>query len=157
MHVNTAAQNGGRHCRLDQWRTNGLRRKIHIGIDAETLEVRAVEVTTCNIGDAPMLPELLNQIPPNQDIGSVIADGAYDTRKCHDANATTQLLRGMLVPSPLRSNQWRTRLVPTAQERQTVETHQRRGRCPQRGCQCVAIFGARHQAKMERLPPPKPR
>ena len=35
-------------------------RKIHIGVDEETLEVRAVEVTTNNIGDAPMLPELLN-------------------------------------------------------------------------------------------------
>ena len=62
-------------------------RKIHIGIDAETLEVRAVEVTGSNIGDAPMLPELLNQIPPDQDIGSVTADGAYDTRKCHEAIA----------------------------------------------------------------------
>ena len=38
-------------------------RKIHIGIDEETLEVRAVEVTGSSIGDAPMLPELLNQIP----------------------------------------------------------------------------------------------
>lgn len=63
-------------------------RKIHIGIDEETLEVRAVEVTTSNVGDAPMLPELLNQIPDGQDIGSVTADGAYDTRKCHDAIAT---------------------------------------------------------------------
>lgn len=34
-----------------------------------------------------MLPELLNQIPPEQDIGSVTADEAYDTRKCHDAFA----------------------------------------------------------------------
>lgn len=62
-------------------------RKIHIGIDEETLEVRAVEVTTSNIGDAPMLPELLKQVPSDQDIGSVTADGAYDTRKCHDAIA----------------------------------------------------------------------
>jgi hypothetical protein len=62
-------------------------RKIHIGIDAETLEVRAVEVTTSNIGDAPMLPELLNQIPADQTIGSVTADGAYDTRRCHDVIA----------------------------------------------------------------------
>ncbi len=62
-------------------------RKIHIGIDEETLEVRAVEVTTRNVGDAPVLPELLNQIPPDQDVGSVTADGAYDTRKCHDAIA----------------------------------------------------------------------
>ena len=34
-----------------------------------------------------MLPELLDQIPPEQDIDSVTADGAYDTRKCHDAIA----------------------------------------------------------------------
>lgn len=32
-----------------------------------------------------MLTELLNQIPPDQSIGSIIADGAYDTRKWHDA------------------------------------------------------------------------
>lgn len=62
-------------------------RKILIGIDEETLEVRAVEITSSSVGDAPVLPDLLNQIPPNQDIGSVTADGAYDTRKCHDAIA----------------------------------------------------------------------
>jgi hypothetical protein len=62
-------------------------RKIHIGIDEQTLEVRAVEIIGSNIGDAPMLPELLDQIPPDQDVGSVTADGAYDTRKCHDAIA----------------------------------------------------------------------
>ena len=34
-------------------------RKIHLGIDEETLEIRAVEVTSRNVGDAPMLPDLL--------------------------------------------------------------------------------------------------
>lgn len=62
-------------------------RKIHIGIDEETLEVRAVEVTGSNIGDAPILPDLLDQIPSDEEIGSVTADGAYDTRKCHEAIA----------------------------------------------------------------------
>jgi hypothetical protein len=55
-----------------------LWRKIHIGIDEETLEIRAVEVTSSNIGDPPMLPNLLDQIAPDQKIGSVTADGAYD-------------------------------------------------------------------------------
>ena len=64
-----------------------LWRKIHIGIDEQTLEIRAVEVTSSSIGDAPMLPDLLDQIPPNQEIASVTGDGAYDTRKCHDAIA----------------------------------------------------------------------
>ena len=65
----------------------GSRRKIHLGIDEETLEIRAVEVTGSHIGDAPVLPDLLNQIPEDEQIGSVTADGACDTRKCHDAIA----------------------------------------------------------------------
>ncbi|SDM00136.1 Transposase DDE domain-containing protein [Aliiruegeria lutimaris] len=62
-------------------------RKIHLGIDEETLEIRAVEVTASNVGDAPMLPELLGQIDPNQEIANVTADGAYYTRRCRDAIA----------------------------------------------------------------------
>ncbi|MGB3688855.1 MAG: IS5 family transposase, partial [Jannaschia helgolandensis] len=62
-------------------------RKIHLAIDEQTLEVRAVEITGNHIGDAPVLPDLLSQIPAGEQIGSVTADGAYDTRKCHDAIA----------------------------------------------------------------------
>jgi hypothetical protein len=47
--------------------------------------VRAVEVTGSNIGGAPTIPKLMNQIPSDQDIGSVTADGAYDSHKCHEA------------------------------------------------------------------------
>ena len=57
------------------------------GVDEQTLEIRAIEITGSHIGDAPMLPELLDQIPADVDIGSVTADGAYDTRRCHDAVA----------------------------------------------------------------------
>ena len=64
-----------------------LWRKIHIGIDEQTLEIRAIEATSSSIGDAPVLPDLINQIPPDEEIGSVTADGAYDTRKYHDAIA----------------------------------------------------------------------
>jgi hypothetical protein len=46
-----------------------------------------VEVTGSNIGDGPMLPELMNQISSDQDIVSVTAYGAYDTRKCQEAIA----------------------------------------------------------------------
>ena len=62
-------------------------RKIHLGIDEETLEIWAVQVTSRDVGDAPLLPELLNQIPPDQAIPSVTADRAYDTRQRHDAIA----------------------------------------------------------------------
>lgn len=47
-----------------------------------------------------MLPELLDQIPPEQEIGSVTADGAFDTRKCHDAIAD----RGAAAIIPPRKN-----------------------------------------------------
>ncbi len=77
-----------------------LWRKMHLGIDEQTLEVRAIEVTGSHIGDAPMLPDLLKQIPPDQEIGSVTADGAYDTRKCHDAIAD----RGAHAVIPPRKN-----------------------------------------------------
>ena len=75
-------------------------RKVHLGIDEQTLEIRAVEVTSSDVGDAPMLPELLSQIPPDQQIASVTADGAYDTRKCHDAIAE----RGAAAIIPPRRN-----------------------------------------------------
>jgi hypothetical protein len=45
------------------------------------------EITGSHIGDAPVLPDLLNQIPADEAIGSVTGDGAYDTRKCHEAIA----------------------------------------------------------------------
>ena len=80
-------------------------RKIHIGIDEETLEVRAVEATTSNIGDAPMLPQLLNQIPADQSIGSVTADGAYDTRKCHDAIAARNA--NAVIPPRKNAKPWK--------------------------------------------------
>ena len=75
-------------------------RKVDLGIDEQTLEVRAVEITGNHIGDAPVLPDLLSQIPADEQIGSVTAGGAYDTRKCHDAIAD----RGAHAVIPPRRN-----------------------------------------------------
>ena len=38
-------------------------RKLHIGIDAKTLQIRAVQLTTNNVSDSQVLGDLLNQIP----------------------------------------------------------------------------------------------
>ena len=75
-------------------------RKVHLGIDAQTLEIRAIEVTGSRIGDAPMLPDLLDQIADGQPIGMVTADGAYDTCACHAAIAA----RGAAAVIPPRKN-----------------------------------------------------
>lgn len=75
-------------------------RKIHIAVDEQTLEIRALEVTSSAIGDAPVLPDLLDQIAPQEKIARVTADGAYDTRSCHDAIAA----RGAVAIIPPRKN-----------------------------------------------------
>ena len=67
--------------------------------------MRAVQVTGSNIGDAPKLDELLNQIPSDQDIGSVTADGAYDTRKCHEAIAARDA--HAVVPPRKNAKPWK--------------------------------------------------
>ena len=87
-------KHGGSKCRV--WR------KLHIGMDKQTLDVRAVGFTTSDGGGAVTLPDLRDQIPPVQVIASVTADGAFDIRKSHDAIAA----RGTAA-SDTPSNRWR--------------------------------------------------
>ena len=47
-----------------------------------------------------MLPTPLDQIPPDQEIATVTADGAFDTRRCHDSIAG----RGAEAINPTRNN-----------------------------------------------------
>ena len=122
-------------------------RKIHIGIDEKSLEIRAAEVTTSEIGDAPMLPELLDQIPPQQEIATVTADGAFDTRKCHDAIAA----RGAAAIIPPRKNAkpWRPGTAGAVARNEILRRSKRVGRTIWRplsaascGCACRAVDGA---------------
>ena len=62
--------------------------------------IRAVEFTASREGDSPVLPDLLDQIPDDEDIGTVTADGAYDTRRCHSAI----IARGGAAIIPIRKN-----------------------------------------------------
>jgi hypothetical protein len=57
-------------------------RKVHSGIDRDTLDIRAIGVTVSWVGDPLMLPELLDQILDDRPISKVSADGDYDTRGC---------------------------------------------------------------------------
>jgi hypothetical protein len=101
-------------------------RKVHLGIDEQTLEIRAVEVTSSDTGDAPMLPELLAQISADQDIASVTADGAYDTRKCHDAIAE----RGAAAVIPPRKNAkpWKTATAGAVARNEALRASKHLGR-----------------------------
>lgn len=75
-------------------------RKVHLAMGEATLEVRAVEITGSGVGDAPVLPDLLAQIPEGGAIASITAYGAYDTRGCRDTIAN----RGADAVIPPRRN-----------------------------------------------------
>jgi hypothetical protein len=58
----------------------GPRRRVwrtaHPGIDGQTLEIRAVEVTSSVTGDAPIVLEVHGQVSLDQEIACVTADWA---------------------------------------------------------------------------------
>lgn len=58
-------------------------RKLHLGVDEQTGEILAMMVTTNDVGDGQMLPDLLDQI--EAEIDQVSADGAYDHKQCYEA------------------------------------------------------------------------
>jgi hypothetical protein len=100
-------------------------RKVHLGIDASTLEIRAIEVTDNSVGDAPMLPGLLAQIAPDEPLASVRSDGAYDTKACHAAIAQ----RGAQAVIPPRKNgkPWKATLEGAAVRNEALRACQRLG------------------------------
>ena len=75
-------------------------RKVHLAMDTATGDIRAVEFTPSREGDSPVLPDLLDQIPEGEQIGTVTGDGAFDTRRCH----TAILERGGTAVIPIRRN-----------------------------------------------------
>ena len=81
-----------------------------------------------------MLPELLAQIPADRDIASVTADGAYDTRKCHDAIAERDA--HAIIPPRKNATPWKATTAGAAGD----ET-----------------LGPCALAMMKWFPPPKPR
>ena len=102
------------------------RRKVHLGIDAQTLEIRAIEVTNNSVGDAPMLPELLRRIPPDEAVASVSEDGANDTKACHAAI----IERGAQAVIPPRKNAqpWKVTLAGALARNEALRACHRLGR-----------------------------
>ena len=84
---------------LDQKR--GIRsprrwRKLHLGVDADTHEVVAVELTQDDVGDVSQLAKLLDQV--TTPIASVIADGAYDGETVYDAVTDRHPEADIIIP-----------------------------------------------------------
>jgi hypothetical protein len=74
----------------------------------------------------PEPPELLDQIPPDQEIASVTADGDFETRKCHDAIAA----RGAAAIIPPRKNArpWKPDTAGAVARNKILRTSKRLGR-----------------------------
>ena len=88
-------------------------RKVHLAIDADSHEVRAVQMTDHRHGDGEILPDLLAQLPEEQ-IAVISGDGAYDTRTAYAASASRKA--ALLVPPRRNGKPWKTR-TPGAEER----------------------------------------
>ncbi len=65
--------------RRRQWR------KLHIGIDAQTLQIRTICVTSNDVGDAAVVADMLEQVPVDEALRSLTGDGAYDTQAVYEA------------------------------------------------------------------------
>ena len=68
-------------------------RKVHLVVDADSHEIRAVEMTDNRHGDGEIVPGLLAQLPGDERIGVISGDGAYDTRGVYEASALRQANR----------------------------------------------------------------
>ena len=101
-------------------------RKVHLAMDTATGDIRAVEFTSSDKGDSPVLPHLLDQIPPDEQIGTVTGDGAFDTRRCH----TAIFERGGTAVIPIRKNgrRWREDCPAAKARNEILKATQRLGR-----------------------------
>jgi len=84
---------------LDQKHGIRLRRrwrKLHVGVDADTHEIVAVELTPEDVGDVSEIPELRDQI--DADLASMTADGAYDGEAVYDAVAERHPEAAVIIP-----------------------------------------------------------
>jgi Transposase DDE domain len=80
-------------------------RKLHIGIDAATLQIRTVQLTTNNVSDSQVLGDLLKQIPEDERIDSIYTDGAYDTKHCREVIADRQA--HAVIPPRKNAKPWK--------------------------------------------------
>ena len=101
-------------------------RKLHIGIDAETLQIRAVHLTTNNVSDSQVLGDLLDQIPENERIDLVYTDGADDTKYCRQVIADRQA--HAVIPPRKNASPWKDSRASSAERNELLKTIKHLGR-----------------------------
>lgn len=58
-------------------------RKLHLGVDEQTGEIVAAVLSSNNMSDGEVLPQLLEQV--DEPIAQLSGDGGYDQRRCYQA------------------------------------------------------------------------
>ena len=101
-------------------------RKLHIGIDAKSLQIRAVQLTTNNVSDAQVLGDLLDQIPQDEQIDFVYTDGAYDTKQCRQVIADRQA--HAVIPPRKNAKPWKDTNVHSRERNELLRTVKHFGR-----------------------------
>jgi len=101
-------------------------RKLHIGIDAKTLQIRAVQLTTNNVSDSQVLGDLLDQIPQDERIDSVYTDGAYDNKQCRKVIADRQA--HAVIPPRKNAKPWKDTKSSSLERNELLRTVKRLGR-----------------------------
>ena len=71
-------------------------RKLHVGVDAETGQILASELTTSDVDDGSQVEPLLDQI--TAPLASLIGDGAYDQAGIYDIVAKHYPEADVIVP-----------------------------------------------------------
>ena len=101
-------------------------RKVHLAVDADSHEVRAVEMTDHRHGDGEILPDLLAQLPEEEQIAVISGDGAYDTRAVYEASTARKA--AILVPPRRNGKPWRTRTAGAEERNETLRAIKHLGR-----------------------------
>ena len=101
-------------------------RKVHLVIDADSQEIRAVEMTDHRHGDGEIVPGLLAQLPDDEPIGVISGDGAYDTRGVYEASVSRQA--DLVVPPRRNGKPWKVRTTGATARNETLRAIRHLGR-----------------------------
>ena len=102
-----------------QWRL------VRLALDTATSDIRAVD-TPSREGDSPVLPDLLDQIPEDEPVGTVTADGACDTRRCHTAISERQ--GTAIIPIRRNDRPWKQDCPAVRARNETLRATRHHGR-----------------------------
>ena len=101
-------------------------RKVHLVVDADSHEIRAVEMTDHRHGDAEVLPDLLAQVPPHECVAALYVDGAFDTRSSYAVAAARSAV--LIVPPRRNAKPWQSQTTGAAERNETLRAVKRFGR-----------------------------